>query len=54
MGILSWLIPQEKHFFDMIENQSSNVLLGVDALVDMLEQYTDIDTKREKIKTNRK
>jgi hypothetical protein len=50
MGILSWLIPQEKHFFDMIENQSSNVLLGVDALVDMLEQYTDIDTKREKIK----
>jgi predicted phosphate transport protein (TIGR00153 family) len=50
MGILSWLIPQEKHFFDMIENQSSNVLLGVDALVDMLEHYTDIDKKREKIK----
>lgn len=50
MGILSWLIPQEKHFFDMIENQSSNVLLGVDALVDMLEQYTDIDIKRGKIK----
>ena len=51
MGILSWLIPQEKHFFDMIENQSKNVLDGVDALVDMLEHYTDIDTKREKIKT---
>jgi len=50
MGILSWLIPQEKHFFDMIENQSSNVILGVDALVDMLEHYKDIDTKREKIK----
>jgi predicted phosphate transport protein (TIGR00153 family) len=50
MGILSWLIPQEKHFFDMIENQSKNVLEGVDALVDMLEQYTDIDKKREKIK----
>jgi hypothetical protein len=50
MGILSWLIPQEKHFFDMIEQQSENVLTGVDALVDMLEHYTDIDTKREKIK----
>jgi predicted phosphate transport protein (TIGR00153 family) len=50
MGILSWLLPQEKHFFDMIENQSSNVLIGVDALVDMLEHYVDIDTKREKIK----
>lgn len=50
MGILSWLIPQEKHFFDMIEHQSENVLEGVDALVDMLKHYTDINTKREKIK----
>lgn len=50
MGILSWLIPQEKHFFDMIETQSKNVLVGVDALVDMLQHYTDIDKKREGIK----
>ncbi len=50
MGILSWLIPQEKHFFDMIEEQSKNVLEGVDALVDMLEHYNDIDKKRERIK----
>jgi len=50
MGILSWLIPQEKHFFDMIEQQSKNVLEGVDALVNMLEHYNEIDKKREKIK----
>jgi len=50
MGILSWMIPQEKHFFDMIEKQSKNVVVGVDALVDMLEHYTDLDQKREKIK----
>ena len=50
MGILSWLIPQEKYFFNMIDEQSHNVLLGVDALVDMLKNYTDIDNKREKIK----
>jgi predicted phosphate transport protein (TIGR00153 family) len=50
MGVLSWLIPQEKHFFDMIEQQSKNVLTGVDAMLDMLEHYTDIDAKREKIK----
>lgn len=50
MGILSWLIPQEKHFFDMIEAESKNVLAGVNALVDMLEHYEDIDKKREKIK----
>jgi len=50
MGVLSWLIPQEKHFFDMIEQQSKNVLEGVDALLVMLEDYTDIDTKRKKVK----
>jgi len=50
MGILSWLVPQEKHFFDMIEQQSKNVLAGVDALLGMLEDYRDIDAKREKIK----
>ena len=50
MGILSWLIPQEKHFFDMIEQQSKNVLLGVDALVNLLEHYNEIDKKRERIK----
>ncbi len=50
MGVLSWLVPQEKHFFDMIENQSKNVLTGVDALVNMLENYNEIDKKRENIK----
>ena len=50
MGFLSWMIPQEKHFFDMIEKQSKNVVVGVNALVDMLEHYTDLDQKREKIK----
>ena len=45
MGVLSWLIPQEKRFFDMIEQQSKNVLTGVDAMLDMLEHYTDINAK---------
>lgn len=50
MGILSWIIPQEKRFFDMIEKQSGNVVEGVDALLDMLVNYEDIETKRQKIK----
>jgi len=50
MGILSWLIPQEKHFFDMIEQQSKNVLEGVNALVNLLEHYNEIEKKRERIK----
>jgi predicted phosphate transport protein (TIGR00153 family) len=50
MGILSWLIPQEKYFFTMIEQQSKNVLEGVDALVNMLEHYNETEKKRDRIK----
>ncbi len=50
MGFLTWIIPQEKRFFDMIEKQSGNVVEGVTALLDMLEHYEDIEAKREKIK----
>jgi hypothetical protein len=50
MGILSWLIPHEKYFFDMIEQQSKNVVEGVDALVNMLEHYNEIEKKRDRIK----
>ncbi len=34
----------------MIEKQSSNVVEGVNALLDMLENYEDIEAKRENIK----
>jgi predicted phosphate transport protein (TIGR00153 family) len=50
MGIVSWLIPQEKRFFDMIEEESKNVLEGVNALVDMFEHYDHLDEKSTKIK----
>jgi len=50
MGILSWIIPKEKRFFEMIDKQSSNVVEGVNALLDMLEHYEDIEAKRENIK----
>jgi predicted phosphate transport protein (TIGR00153 family) len=50
MGFMSWIIPQEKRFFDMIEDQSKNVLEGVDLLIDMLEKYENLEEKRKKIK----
>ena len=50
MGALSWFIPQEKQFFDMIEKQSENVLDGVDAFIDMLDHYDMRDIKLECIK----
>jgi len=50
MKILTWLIPREKLFFDMIKKQSKNVLDGVNELLDLIENYEDIDEKRKKIK----
>ncbi len=54
MGILSWLIPQEKRFFDMIEEQSKNVLGGVNGLVDLFEHYEHLDEKIADIKQKEK
>ena len=50
MKILTWLIPKEKLFFDMIKKQSENVLEGVNELADLIENYENIDEKRRKIK----
>lgn len=47
---LSWLIPQEKKFFDIMENQSGNVLKGVETLIDMIENYSNVEERRRKIK----
>ena len=43
MGALSWFIPQEKQFFDMMIEQAKNVSSGVDAFVNMLEHYDERD-----------
>jgi predicted phosphate transport protein (TIGR00153 family) len=50
MRFLSWLIPQETQFFDMIESQSKNVLKGVCKLEEMLKDYTDLEKKGAEIK----
>jgi uncharacterized protein len=50
MKFLSWFIPQEKQFFDMIDKQSRNVVKGVTKLEDMLKNYEDLDAKKKAIK----
>jgi predicted phosphate transport protein (TIGR00153 family) len=50
MGLKEWLIPQDKHFFNMLENVSQNVLDGSVALFDMLKNYENIKEKQRKIK----
>ncbi len=50
MGIKEWIIPQDKHFFNMLENESNNVLDGSIAFLEMLNKYENIKEKQQKIK----
>ena len=50
MGLKEWIIPQDKHFFNMLENESRNVLDGSNAFLDMLKNYENIKEKQQKIK----
>ena len=42
---LSWLIPQEKKFFDMLIEQSANVKEGVKYLNIMMGDFNDLEQK---------
>ena len=50
MGLKEWIIPQDKHFFDMLDSESSNMLSGSRALLDMLKNYEKISEKQKNIK----
>ncbi len=50
MGFKEWIIPQEKHFFDMLEQQADVVVEGADALMDMVRNFDNVAKKRDKIK----
>jgi len=50
MGLKEWIIPQDKHFFNMLENESKNVLDGSNAFLDMLKNYENIKDKQQTIK----
>jgi predicted phosphate transport protein (TIGR00153 family) len=50
MGLKEWIIPQDKHFFNMLENESQNVLEGSKAFLDMLTNYENIKQKQQNIK----
>ncbi len=50
MGLKEWLIPQDKHFYNMLENVSRNVYDASIALLDMLKNYENIAEKQQVIK----
>lgn len=50
MGFKEWIIPQEKHFFDLLEQQADVVLEGAVALMDLTRKFERVSEKRDKIK----
>jgi predicted phosphate transport protein (TIGR00153 family) len=50
MGVKEWIIPQEKHFFDMFDQQADVVFEGAEALLDMVTNFTLVAEKRDRIK----
>ncbi len=50
MGFKEWIIPQSKHFFDMLEHQSDVVVEGAEALLDLTKNFNQVAEKRDKIK----
>lgn len=50
MGFKEWIVPQDKHFFDLLERQADTVLEGAEALMDLLTHFEDVAEKRDKIK----
>ena len=50
MGFKEWIIPQSKHFFDMLEHQADVVVEGAEELLDLTKDFKDVAVKRDKIK----
>src|SRR5207247_9194101 len=50
LGLSELLIPQEKIFFELLEQESKNVLAGALALDDLVQNFDQLADKRNKIK----
>lgn len=44
------LVPRDERFFDLFNRAAENVLEGAQALLDLLENYTDVDRKARRLK----
>jgi len=51
MGLRELLIPREKIFFQLLEEESKNVLAGAIAFSELIQNFDHLADKREKIKS---
>jgi len=50
MGFKEWIVPQDKHFFELLEKQADVVLEGAEALLDLLRNFENVESKSDKMK----
>jgi predicted phosphate transport protein (TIGR00153 family) len=50
MGLKEWIIPQDKAFFDVLERESANVLLGATKLEAAITSFDEMDERRREFK----
>lgn len=51
MGMKDWIIPQDKQFFDLLEESAENVRDAAEFLVYTVENYDDLKNKCHKMKS---
>jgi uncharacterized protein len=50
MGLKEWIIPQDKAFFEVLEEESKNVLLGATKLEDAVKSFDRMEERRKEFK----
>ena len=50
MGLKEWIIPQDKVFYDLLEKESANVLVGAHKLEEAIRRFDDLESRRKELK----
>jgi uncharacterized protein len=50
MGLKEWIIPQDRAFFEVLEQESSNVLLGARKLEEAVKSFDRMEARRKEFK----
>lgn len=50
MGLKEWIIPQDKVFYDLLEKESANVLVGARKLEEAIRRFDNLESRRKEFK----
>ena len=50
MGLKEWIVPQDHAFYDLLERESANVLVGARKLEESVRMFDDIQDRRREFK----